>query len=101
MKYFRFAILLSLIAVTTACGGMATPNENVVAASQKICGDAVCDGPENSTNCPEDCSATGVVSGEEEKQTSSNSEQPVENGVRYVSFSGTIEVVHVGPEEFI
>ena len=39
--------------------------------SEKRCGDGVCDGPENTTNCPEDC-----LSAEENTATISTSSQP-------------------------
>ena len=71
--------------------------------SQRICGDQICDGPENSQNCPEDCPGVGLAardeienSGEDEntpepEPTPTNDEDVSENGYRYISFGGTIQ----------
>lgn len=55
----RIIWLSTLLFLITACTPeviteeMPTPEEP--ASSQKKCGDSICDGPENATNCPEDC----------------------------------------------
>ena len=66
-----FILLSILLLLTLACVGPAVDNvfEDIVtqivitstspAASEKHCGDGVCDGPENASICPEDC-AEGV-----------------------------------------
>jgi hypothetical protein len=62
-----------LVSLTLACslpglpgGGAVTPSEEETPvappagetpASEKPCGDGVCEGPENAENCPEDCAA--------------------------------------------
>jgi len=72
------------------------------AASEKRCGDNVCDGPENVDNCPQDCAHSaqgsaqteidtegGPATGAQEIQPAQSGSEP-ESGYRYVSFSGTI-----------
>lgn len=43
--------------------------------SERRCGDGVCDGPENSGNCPQDCAADGAVEG---RETPAGEEEPTE-----------------------
>lgn len=61
----RTILILSLfIILSLACslsgligGGDDTATQNEPPQSENRCGDRVCDGPENTNNCPEDCNA--------------------------------------------
>ncbi|MBC8504971.1 MAG: hypothetical protein ISR58_11555 [Anaerolineales bacterium] len=59
------------------------------AASEKRCGDNVCDGPENADNCPGDCTQPALGENSQEIQPADSGGE-TEAGYRYVSFSGTI-----------
>ncbi len=48
--------------------------------SEHRCGDSVCDGPENSQNCPEDCSAEPIDDAEGPNPTRPSEEQPADGG---------------------
>jgi len=91
MKSLRLAVLILILTISAACSAEGTHEETGAGASQKTCGDSICDGPENSENCPEDCPESLVPSGEEEKPASSKPEEMAEDGYRYVSFSGTVQ----------
>jgi hypothetical protein len=55
-------ITLILIFTLTACfpaSGGSSGNTSGQPASEKRCGDGVCDGPENTSNCPQDCETGG------------------------------------------
>ncbi len=68
--------------------------------SEKRCGDGVCDGPENTQNCPQDCTSAAIPSSKaedlQEDKTMDAGDAPAsdqgnpEAGYRYVSFSGTV-----------
>lgn len=61
-------ILILLITLSLACsfgslidGGADSVQEDQPAIqSEKRCGDGICDGPENESNCPQDCSGNSV-----------------------------------------
>ncbi len=98
MKGYVFVLIIAIL-FTASCslpGGDSSPvdqDQPPAAASEKRCGDGVCDGPENNDNCSQDCNQTvkveGLAEGSQEIQPAENDGQP-DSGYRYVSFSGTI-----------
>ncbi|MBT3338319.1 MAG: hypothetical protein HN855_02775 [Anaerolineae bacterium] len=58
-KFFLLALLMALLTACTPTPeeNSALPNSPMVESpvTQKKCGDDVCDGPENTANCPQDC----------------------------------------------
>jgi hypothetical protein len=104
-------VLLTLFLLSLACSSPFdtspsdtpdTPTQDAqppAAQSEKRCGDGVCDGPENTELCPQDCPAAPIQSMEKDTDAQDppsadpdqeQSQQPNESGYRYVSFSGTI-----------
>ncbi|MCD4671804.1 MAG: hypothetical protein K8R77_03990 [Anaerolineaceae bacterium] len=78
MKH-RFLALTFILMVSLACslGGIGNSQETVeepAKESQNRCGDDVCDGPEDTQNCPEDCETGMLVIGPKEDE-----ESPVSN----------------------
>jgi hypothetical protein len=65
-------IIIVLITLSLACSiGNQTDNGSepqvqgeLPPQSEKRCGDNVCDGPENTSNCPQDCSGSGQTGGD-------------------------------------
>ncbi|MFQ6102299.1 MAG: alpha/beta hydrolase family protein [Anaerolineae bacterium] len=47
--------------ITSTLSPTPLPSPTPPGGSEKRCGDGVCDGPENSSNCPDDCPAEGVL----------------------------------------
>ena len=117
----RFIVIINiLILLTLACSspfntgqddGDSQDAQPPAAASEKRCGDNVCDGPENPENCPQDC-PTGIqnvpssgtdpqgappTNGDQSSQVEIEEHEDgealiedAESGYRYVSFSGAI-----------
>jgi len=93
-------ILAILVLLTLACrlsGNDTTPsNEVSPPQSENRCGDGVCDGPENTDSCPEDCisGAAGqpnaAPDADDEESQEAASPDTSGSGYRYVSFSGAI-----------
>lgn len=62
MRKVILTVLGMMVLVITACGGppqavneSALPKPALDSASEKRCGDGVCDGPESTVSCPQDC----------------------------------------------
>lgn len=95
MKTIRIFLVLITLVLIASC----SPNDNsqehdtssLSQTGEKTCGDSVCDGPENQTNCPEDCVTTEVGAVRESSDAENYSSEETDNGFRYVSSSGTIE----------
>ncbi len=98
-----FALTLGLLACSMP-GTYIVENEQHTDPNpqpQKLCGDQICDGPENPQNCPEDCSSLGKPGGEgvdiideEVPQEEANQDKDTEiheEGYRYISFGGSIQ----------
>ena len=87
---FVLAILLILSLACSLGGTGDSEEENTTPLqSEHRCGDGVCDGPENSQNCLEDCSvnAEGEKSEEEEASTASLESKEISYGYVYSSIS--------------
>jgi pimeloyl-ACP methyl ester carboxylesterase len=70
MKKCGFLTILVILLTACSLPANTTPSPGVgQTISEKRCGDGVCDGPENTSNCPQDCSGS----------------QPTEEGVLWVT----------------
>ncbi len=85
MKKLLTPLSLMLIILTASCsilgGNDKMDDMDDAVESQELCGDGVCDGPENINNCPEDCSA-GQTNATEESSMSGD-EAPSELSILY------------------
>lgn len=88
-KTFTLAIVLAVITLACSLIGQTgedmasptpTPAEDGPARlqSERQCGDGVCDGPENSGNCPQDCAADGTVASPTPAPTESDVRPPLD-----------------------
>ena len=60
----RYVLLLSLLFLLILACSLTGGEENIPSSvSEKRCGDKVCDGPENTKNCPQDCADTNSSGG--------------------------------------
>jgi hypothetical protein len=91
-------VLVLLMVVTLACniaGNNPVESGNDGSVSEKRCGDNVCDGPENSSNCPQDCQSEAALPEVKPEHTAQQSREDIageipDSGFRYISFSGEI-----------
>ncbi len=106
-KTLTLTLILTL-AVTLACSlgsltGEDTEPDTPQPVSEKVCGDGVCDGPENPQNCPEDCSTeeTQSVSPSTDDESASGESVPstTDTPPLYIGVSVHLEGWKLGNEK--
>jgi hypothetical protein len=101
----KLFVLLTLVLLILACSspfnsdqnsGQDSDQQTAPPQSEQRCGDSVCDGPENTELCPQDCPA-GLIQAPDSQSSAEQSPEPATqanpdsaSGYRYISFSGAI-----------